>query len=169
MKRDGRRSFAFITFKHAESVPYAEAIMENVFLFNRPLRLAARSSAKDFNNNPNEPYTPEIYGNDPLFQRSSSWQTPPQLTPQQTLPIPMFTTNTVNNSYDNNNTNHNYSSVPHHSHDDRMNGPRYDRRKAHAYHPYNRNEQDYSHVKQRNGNYNQQRRGGAGGYNNYYR
>lgn len=160
MKRDGRRSFAFITFKHEESVPYAEAIMENVFLFNRPLRLSARSTNKDFNNNPNEPYTPEIYVNDSLLHRSAPWQSPQQQPPPP-LPIPLFSTN------DNNiNNNNNYPPQPNFSYDDRMAPQRYERRKQH-YHPYNRNEQDYQNTKQRNGNYNQQRRGG-GGYNNSY-
>lgn len=160
IKRDGRRAFAFITFKHEESVPYAEAIMENVFLFNRPLRLAARGSYRDLNNNPHEPYTPEMYVNEPLFHRgASSWQPAP--TPQ-TLPNPLFssgnppTNETMNPSY---------------SYDDRNNGPqRYERRKAHSYHPYHRNDyQDYPNNKQRNGNYNHSRRGGGGGGANYYR
>jgi hypothetical protein len=161
MKRDGRRSFAFITFKHEESVPYAEAIMENVHLFNRPLRLSARSSNKDFNNNPNEPYTPEIYVNDSLLHRSAPWHSPQQQQQQQPLPIPLFS----------NNDNNNYSPQPHFSYEDRMPPQRYERRKQHSYHPYNRNEQDYPNMKQRNGNYNQQRRGGGGGgySNNYYR
>ena len=155
MKRDGRRSFAFITFKQEESVPFAEAIMENVLLFNRPLRLAARSSNKDFSNNPNEPYTPEIYVNDSLLHRSSPWPAS-----QQTLPVPLFSNNNDNN----------YPPAQPFSYDDRMAAPRFDRRKQHSYHPYNRNEQDYQNMKQRNGNYNQQRRGGGGGgYNNYYR
>jgi hypothetical protein len=166
MKRDGRRSFGFITFKHEESVPYAEAIMENVCLFNRPLRLAARSSNKDLNNNPNEPYTPEIYVTDSSLHRPSPWHSP-QAPPQQQqqpppLPIPLFGAN-----------DNNYPPQPIFSHDDRMAAPRFDRRKQHSYHPYNRNEQDYQNVKQRNGNYNQRRGGGGaagGGYNNnYYR
>jgi len=161
MKRDGRRSFAFITFKHEESVPYAEAIMENVYLFNRPLRLSARSSNKDFNNNPNEPYTPEIYVNDSLLHRSAPWHSPQQQQ-QPPLPIPLFS----------NNDNNNYPPQPHFSYEDRMPQQRLERRKQHNYHPYNRNEQDYQNMKQRNGNYNQQRRGGGGGggyNNNYYR
>jgi hypothetical protein len=160
MKRDGRRSFGFITFKHEESVPYAEAIMENVFLFNRPLRLAARASNKDLISNPNEPYTPEIYVNDSLLHRSAPWSSP-----QQTLPIPLFSNN-----------DNNYPPQQSFPYEDRMAAPRFDRRKQHSYHPYNRNEQDYQNVKQRNGNYNQQRRGGGGGggagggyNNNYYR
>jgi hypothetical protein len=158
MKRDGRRSFGFITFKQEESVPYAEAIMENVCLFNRPLRLAARSSNKDFMNNPNEPYTPEIFVNDSLLHRSTPWQSP-QIS-QQPLPVPLFPTNDTN-----------YQAQPHFSYEDRMPAQRFDRRKQHSYHPYNRNEQDYPNNKQRNGNYNPQRRGGGGGggYNNYYR
>ncbi|CAF0734134.1 unnamed protein product [Rotaria sp. Silwood1] len=168
MKRDGRRSFAFITFKHEESVPYAEAIMESVCLFNRPLRLAARSSNKDFSNNPNEPYTPEIYVNDSLLHRSSSWQSPQsqqqqqQQQQQQPLPVPLFSNNDMS-----------YSPQPHYANEDRMSTPRFDRRKQNSYHPYSRNEQDYQNMKSRNGNYNQQRRGGGGGagsgYNNYYR
>ena len=159
IKRDGRRSFAFITFKHEESVPYAEAIMENVCLFNRPLRLSARSSNKDFNNNPNEPYTPELYSNDSLLHRSLPWHSSQSL--QQPLPITLFSNNDTN-----------YLAKPHFSHDDRIiASPRYDRRKQHSFHPYSRNEQDYHYMKQRNGNYYQQRRGGGsgGGYNNYYR
>ncbi|CAF0847130.1 unnamed protein product [Adineta ricciae] len=158
IKRDGRRSFAFITFKHEESVPYAEAIMENVSLFNRPLRLAARSANKDFNNNPNEPYTPELYVNDSLLHRSAApWHSSQQQ--QQPLPVPLFS-----NNHDSNN----YPAQSQFSYEDRMPPQRFDRRKQHSYHPYNRNDQDHSHMKQRNGNYNQQRRGG-GGYNNYYR
>lgn len=157
MKRDGRRSFAFITFKHEESVPYAEAIMENVHLFNRPLRLAARSSNKDFNNNPNEPYTPEMYVSDTSLHRSAPWSSQ-----QQSLPIPLFSNNDIN---------YQSQSQPHFSYDERMSTQRFDRRKHASYHPYNRNEQDYPNMKQRNGNYSQHRRGGGGGggYNNYYR
>jgi RNA recognition motif-containing protein len=164
MKRDGRRSFAFITFKHEESVPYAEAIMENVYLFNRPLRLSARSSNKDFNNNPNEPYTPEIYVNDSLLHRQAPWHSPQQQQqqppPPPPLPVSLFS-----------NDNNNYPAQPHYSYEDRMPPQRYERRKQHSYHPYHRNEQDYQNSKPRNGNYNQQRRGGGGGgyNNNYYR
>ena len=173
VKRDGRRSFAFITFKHEESVHYAEAIMENIFLFNRPLRLSARGSNKDVNNNANEPYTPEMYVNDSSLHRQSSWNSPQQTAPttpmiqqQQSVPMPLFAPNDNNNS--------NYSSGPQYQYDDRMmnNGPRHDRRKQHYYHPYHRNDQDYHNVKQRNGNYNHQRRGGGGGGgggHNYYR
>jgi hypothetical protein len=138
--------------------------MENVCLFNRPLRLSARSSNKDFNNNPNEPYTPEIYVNDSLFHRSAPWSSPQQQQQQQQpppLPISLFSNNDSN-----------YPSQPHYSHEDRMAPQRFERRKPHSYHPYNRNEQDYQNTKQRNGNYNQQRRGGGGGggyNNNYYR
>ncbi|CAF0798146.1 unnamed protein product [Adineta steineri] len=163
MKRDGRRSFAFITFKHEESVPYAEAIMENVSLFNRPLRLAARASNKDFNNNPNEPYTPEIYVTDTSLHRSAPWQSPQQQQQPQQPPLPV----TLFSNNDNN-----YPPQPQYAYEDRIQPQRYDRRKQHSYHPYNRNEQDYPNMKQRNGNYNQQRRGGGGGgggYNNYYR
>jgi RNA recognition motif-containing protein len=161
MKRDNRRSFAFITFKHEESVPYAEAIMENVYLFNRPLKVAARSGNKDFNNNPNEPYTPEIYVNDTSLHRSTPWHSQPQQQ-QAPLPIPLFSTNHNDN---------NYPPPPQFSYDERAPPQRFERRKQHSYHPYNRNEQDYSHMKQRNGNYNQQRRGGGGGggYNSYHR
>ncbi|CAF1537301.1 unnamed protein product [Rotaria magnacalcarata] len=171
MKRDGRRSFGFITFKHEESVPYAEAIMENVCLFSRPLRLAARSSNKDFNSNPNEPYTPEMYVSDSSLHRTTPWHSPQQPPPpppplppqqqQQPLPISLFSNNDMN-----------YPSQPHYPYDDRTPTQRFDRRKQASYHPYNRNEQDYQNMKQRNGNYNQQRRGGGGGgggYNNYYR
>lgn len=172
IRRDNRRSFAFITFKHEESVPYAEVIMENVQLYNRPLRLGARSSNKDFNNNANEPYTPEMYSSDSTLHRQTSWpnQGPPsahgapQL--QQPLPVPLFTANSGGN-YEINNNNYPHPTSSHHSYDDRMNGQRYDRRKHHSYHPYHRNEHDYSNPKHRNGNYNQQRRGG--GYNNYPR
>ena len=163
MKRDGRRSFAFITFKHEESVPYAEAIMENVYLCNRPLRLAARSGNKDFNNNPNEPYTPEIYVNDTSLHRSTPWHAQQQQ--QQSLPVPLFPNDPNDTAY---------PPQPQFSYEERVQPQRFDRRKQHSYHPYNRNEQDYSHMKQRNGNYNQQRRGGGGGgggggYNNYHR
>lgn len=164
MKRDGRRSFAFITFKHEDSVPYAEAIMENVFLFNRPLRLSARSSNKDMNNNPNEPYTPELYVNDASLHRQSSWGPPQpqqqQQQQQQPLPVPLFS---------NNNDNNNYHAQSHYSYDDRMAPQRYERRKPHSYHPYHRNDQDHQNPKQRNGNYNYQRRGGGGYNNNNYR
>lgn len=164
IRREGRRSFAFITFKHEESVHYAEAIMENVFLYNRPLRLAARGSNKDLNNNANEPYTPEMYVNDNLFNRQSSWNSP-----QQSVPMPLFTSNP------------NESSTPFYQNDERSmnnnnNGAaapvaggsiRHDRRPKHQYHPYHRNDQDFHNGKQRNGNFNHQRRGG-GNYN-YYR
>lgn len=181
IKRDGRRSFAFITFKHEESVHYAEAVMENVFLFNRPLRLSARGSNKDMNNNANEPYTPEMYVNDNLLHRQSSWHSPQQTAPttpmihqqqqqqQQSVPLPLFVPNPTNNPNDNNNLN--YPSGSHYQYDDRMmnNGSRPDRRKQHYYHPYHRNDQDYHNAKQRNGNPNHQRRGGGGGGYNYYR
>jgi RNA recognition motif-containing protein len=158
MKRDGRRSFAFITFKHEESVPYAEAIMENVSLYNRPLRLAARSSNKDFNNNANEVYTPEIYVNDASLHRSSSWHNPPV---QQSMPAAPFVASSIP-SNGNVHMTHSHSSSTNYSPDDRSISSRFDRRKPNFYHPYHRNEQDYSHMKQRNGNYNHFRRGGGG-------
>lgn len=133
--------------------------MENMFLFNRPLRLSARSTNKDFNNNPNEPYTPEIYVSDALHR--PTWSSPQSQPPTtQPLSIPLFSNN-----------DNNYSPQPHYSYDERMPPPRFDRRKQNSYHPYNRNDQDYPNMKQRSGNYNQQRRGGGGGggYNNYYR
>lgn len=142
--------------------------MENVFLFNRPLRLNARSSNKDFNNNPNEPYVPENYVSESHLYRSSTW-------PQQPLPVPLFPPNSMNNNdFNNDHMNMNYSSSSHYPYDERSNGgPRFDRdrRKPNFYHPYNRNDQDHSNPKQRNGNYNHPRRGGGGGggYNNYYR
>lgn len=138
--------------------------MENVYLYNRPLRLSARSSNKDFNNNPNEPYTPEMYVSDSSLHRQSSWHSPqqqqPPPIPQQSLPIPLFSNNDVD-----------YPPQPQYSYDDRAppaQPQRFERRK-HNYHPYNRNEQDYQNTKQRSGNYNHQRRGGGGYNNNYYR
>lgn len=45
-KSGAKRNFAFVTFKHEESVPYTIALMDNVCLFGRPLRLQTRVGAE---------------------------------------------------------------------------------------------------------------------------
>jgi len=48
--KDGRqRNFAFITFKHTVSVPYSIALMNEISLYGRPLRLDARSVSDEPN------------------------------------------------------------------------------------------------------------------------
>lgn len=45
--RDGRpKQFAFVNFKHEESVPYGLSLLNGIKLYGRPIRIQFRSGAR---------------------------------------------------------------------------------------------------------------------------
>ncbi|CAF0730174.1 unnamed protein product [Didymodactylos carnosus] len=160
LKRDGRRAFAFITFKHEESVPYAEAIMENVHLFNRPLRLNPRANANTSNNTNNSYSGLDSSPMTPLLQNPM----------QRQFSMPPFMPSSVNNNFGfnaaaqqvnfstlmpppiqhqqfsslNSSTITNYKLSQNDDDEPRHSTPRQSRRDNRSYHPY-RQQQQQSH------------------------
>lgn len=75
--KDGRpRRYGFITFRHAVSVPYTIKLMNGIHIFDRPLKLQARTVNKDANSSGSSFGTPNSsFGSNaqpPNFHRSSS-------------------------------------------------------------------------------------------------
>ncbi|KAM4704479.1 RNA-binding protein 7 [Rhinophrynus dorsalis] len=64
--KDGKpKQFAFVNFKHEESVPYGMSLLNGIKLFGRPLKIQFRSGSKHSpqDNNNNSAYSPHGNGN----------------------------------------------------------------------------------------------------------
>ncbi|XP_053125813.1 RNA-binding protein 7 isoform X2 [Hemicordylus capensis] len=73
--RDGKpKQFAFINFKHEESVPYGMSLLNGIKLFGRPLKIQFRSGSSHTSQEGNSPYSQHGSANG---SPSSAMQSPP--------------------------------------------------------------------------------------------
>uniref|UniRef100_A0A670JXP8 RNA-binding protein 7 n=1 Tax=Podarcis muralis TaxID=64176 RepID=A0A670JXP8_PODMU len=62
--RDGKpKQFAFVNFKHEESVPYGMDLLNGIKLFGRPLKIQFRSGSSHASQDNNSPYSQPGYAN----------------------------------------------------------------------------------------------------------
>ncbi|XP_034995527.1 RNA-binding protein 7 isoform X1 [Zootoca vivipara] len=62
--KDGKqKQFAFVNFKHEESVPYGMNLLNGIKLFGRPLKIQFRSGSSHASQDNNSPYSQPVYAN----------------------------------------------------------------------------------------------------------
>ncbi|XP_015668386.1 RNA-binding protein 7 [Protobothrops mucrosquamatus] len=62
--RDGKpKQFAFVNFKHEESVPYGMSLLNGIKLFGRPLKIQFRSGSSHASQEVTSPYAPHGFAN----------------------------------------------------------------------------------------------------------
>ncbi|KAH0623357.1 hypothetical protein JD844_031608 [Phrynosoma platyrhinos] len=65
--KDGKaKQFAFVNFKHEESVPYGMSLLNGIKLFGRPLKIQFRSGSSHASQDSGSPYPPQISPNGSL-------------------------------------------------------------------------------------------------------